>query len=151
MRVSLFPVYLLKAVFVAALLWAWPAQAHDEHDPRHQAMETLSDAMKALVQMQRGGFEADEAEPIVAAVTDVAERMPALFENRNPGENNNRAKPEIWDDWPGFTARIEQFRGAVAGLARAAESGDSATLGPALNAVGQACAACHRPYRAPES
>lgn len=151
MRVSLSPVSPVKAALVAAALWALPAQAHDEHDPRHKAMETLSDSMKALAQMWRGGFEAGEAEPIIAALDDVATRMPALFADRNPGHNNNRAKPEIWDDAAGFAAHIEQFRDAVAGLASASESGNSATLGPALNAVGQTCAACHRVFRAPES
>jgi len=150
MRFARLPIVSLVTLPVLAVLLAGPGAAHDEHDPRHQAMESLSDSMEALVRLVRGTFDAGEAQTRAGVIAEVAERMPDLFENRNPGENNNRAKPEIWDDWDGFSARIDQFRAASAELVAAAESGEAAAVGAALNGVGQSCSGCHRPYRAPK-
>lgn len=153
MRVALFsksPILMAAVVALFATAAVPPASAHDPQNPRHQAMELLSDNMKALGRMMRSGLDAEEAMPLATAVVDVAERMPALFETRNPGHNNNRAKPEIWDDWSGFSAQIDRFRGAAESLVVAVDSGDQNAFGAAMSNVGQSCTACHRPYRAPQ-
>jgi cytochrome c556 len=123
------------------------AEAHDEKDPRHIAMESLSKNMKTLSQALRETPPGDPEHALASEIVDVAVRMQALFETPNAGHNNNRAKPEIWSDWTGFSAKIDEFQGATAALATALKSADPAAWSSAVQAVGQSCASCHRPYR----
>ena len=123
------------------------AQAHDEKDPRHIAMESLSKNMKTLSRALRQTPPADPEHALASEIVDVAARMLALFETPNAGHNNNRAKPEIWSDWTGFSAKVDEFQGATATLATALKSADPAVWSSAVQAVGQSCASCHRPYR----
>ena len=123
------------------------AQAHDEKDPRHIAMESLSKNMKTLSRALRQTPPGDPEHALASEIVDVAARMLALFETPNAGHNNNRAKPEIWSNWTGFSAKVDEFQGATAALATALESDDPAVWSSAVQAVGQSCASCHRPYR----
>jgi len=125
------------------------AHAHDAKDPRHIAMESLSKNMETLGRAIRVAPPGDAEQALAAQIADVAARMPALFETANPGHNNNRAKPEIWSDWAGFSAKIEEFRSVTTTLATALKSADPAAWPAAVQAVGQSCASCHRPYRTP--
>ena len=125
------------------------ARAHDEKDPRHMAMESLSKNMEALSRSLRQNPPGDADHARAAELVDVANRMPALFETPNPGENQNRAKPEIWSDWAGFSAKIDEFQKASADLATALKGTDPAAWSAALQAAGRSCASCHRPYRTP--
>jgi cytochrome c556 len=124
------------------------AEAHDEKDPRHIAMESLSKNMKTLSRALREMPPGDPEHVLASQIVDVAARMSALFETPNVGHNNNRAKPEIWSDWTGFSVKVDEFRGATAALATALKSADPAAWSSAVQAVGQSCASCHRPYRA---
>ena len=125
------------------------AHAHDAKDPRHIAMESLGKNMETLNRAIRVAPPGDAEHALAAQINDVATRMPALFETANPGHNNNRAKPEIWSDWVGFSTKIEEFRAVATNLATALKSDDPAAWPAAVQAVGQSCASCHRPYRTP--
>jgi len=125
------------------------AQAHDENDPRHMAMESLSKNMETLGRAIRQAPPGDAEHARAAEIADVAARMAALFETENPGHNNNRAKPEIWSDWAGFSAKIDEFQTVTTDLVAALKDDDSAAWSAAMQAVGRSCASCHRPYRTP--
>ena len=125
------------------------AFGHDEKDPRHIAMESLSKNMETLGRAISQAPPGDAEHALAAQIVDVAARMPALFETPNAGHNNNRAKPEIWTDWSGFSAKIDEFQKASADLATALKGTDPAAWSAALQAAGRSCASCHRPYRTP--
>lgn len=61
--------------------------------------------------------------------------------------DGSRAMPELWDNIPDVIAKAQAFGEATVALQAAA--GDQASLGAALGAVGGACGACHKAYRAP--
>ena len=150
LRHAAVPVFVLMLLGSGEMGVATSAHAHDERDPRHMAMESLSKNMKTLAAALRDVPPPGESEHAIATqIVEVATRMPALFETPNAGHNNNRAKPEIWSDWSGFSAKIEEFQGATANLAATLRSADATAWSAALQAVGQSCANCHRPYRAP--
>lgn len=69
-----------------------------------------------------------------------------------PDQSNpqpNEALPEVWSDADGFAERISQYQTAVADLqlitAAGIDSPEQVT--PAMQAVQQACKACHDGYR----
>ena len=74
------------------------------------------------------------------------EALPAMFPDgtRLP---TSRARPEIWQDRPGFEAKATDFRVATAALAQAAQAGDAAAFKGAYGNVGRTCGGCHESYR----
>lgn len=149
LRHAAVPVLLVTMLGSGSIGLPTGAHAHDEKDPRHMAMESLSKNMETLAKAIREAPPGSPEHALASQIVDVAKRMPSLFETPNAGHNNNRAKPEIWSDWTGFSVKIEEFQGATIELAAALKSADPAAWSAALQAVGQSCASCHRPYRAP--
>lgn len=88
----------------------------------------------------------------VAPARAIAAHAPKIKELFPPGSDRGgetRALPAIWSDRAGFERVADAFVTQANALVAAAESGNAATLASALQATGQACGACHRPYRAP--
>lgn len=83
----------------------------------------------------------------VAFLTDlIAETFPEVS---NTGLPDTKAKPEIWNDRPGFDKKLNEFREHVAALAKvsATETTASKTFKTAAAAVGQDCKSCHDAYK----
>jgi len=141
----------LTALLVAIAAVAVPVvgSAHDSKDPRHIAMTGLAKDMKAIAGQAKAGRIEPSAVAAAARVEDTAGRMLELFP-AGSGTAHDRAKPEIWSDWAGFTAKATEFERAAADLLAATASGDPGRVGMALKAAGQSCKSCHRPYRKPK-
>ena len=67
-----------------------------------------------------------------------------------PGSDkgNTKALPAIWSDHAGFEKAAETMAAAADKLAEAAKSGNAEAVATEVKAVGDACGACHRTYRA---
>ncbi len=142
---------LASALAVVSLLATPLVQAHDENDPRHKAMTSLADNMKALAKMAKAGdMNQDKAVTHADEIAETARRMLALFPEGSAG-HGSRAKPEIWTDWPGFEKEAADFERAVDTLRAAAQSGEQAQLGAALTDVGKTCSSCHKQFRLPKT
>ncbi len=74
--------------------------------------------------------------------------IPALFPQGTAAGNNTKALPEVWSDAAGFKKAADGLGEASAMLVKAAAAGDAAGVDAAIKAVGDACGACHRGYRA---
>lgn len=142
----------LAPVFVVvSLLAAQLVHAHDEKDPRHKAMTSLADNMKALAKMAKAGdMHPDKAVTHAEEIAETARRMLALFPEDSAG-HGSRAKPEIWTDWPGFEKEAADFERAVDTLRVAVQSGEHAQLDEALADVGRTCGSCHKRFRLPKT
>ena len=138
----------VAATFISTVLLAAAAVAHDAHDPRHQAMESLGEHMKALRRAAEGKAPlGPDASSHAQAVQEQARRLLSLFPESSKGRKGSREKPEIWSDWPGFAAAAAEFEAAADQVAAAASTGDKARLASALKQAGGECAACHDRYR----
>jgi cytochrome c556 len=126
------------------------AVAHDEKDPRHQAMEALGKSMKAISQTVKSGAAID-ADTMAHArrIAETGDRVLDLFPE-GPIGHGSRAKPEIWSDWSGFSAKAEAFGRAADGLLVAVQDGEPSRVEAALKQVGATCGGCHKPYRKPK-
>ena len=138
--------------FVFAVMLALPSVvAHDENDPRHKAMTSLADGMKALAKMAKAGeMHREQAVTHAEEIAGTARRMLALFPEGSTG-HGSRARPEIWTDWPGFENEAAGFERAVDRLRAAARSGEQAQLAAALTDVGKSCGSCHKRFRLPKT
>ena len=122
------------------------AQA-DEIQKRRLLMENNNDTVvKALVKAVK---ERDFAE-IQVKVKGIMENMDQLVTLFPKGSisEKSRAKAEIWEKWDEFTKHPGTVNKAAQALADAAKAKDEAEVNVKLKALGDACNACHRSFRA---
>jgi len=86
-----------------------------------------------------------------------ARHIPALFPAGSMGkpEDKSRAKPEIWEDWNGFTDASQQLQDAANKLYNLTKDAGKmavteAQVTEAIKAVGGACKNCHDKFRVPK-
>lgn len=65
----------------------------------------------------------------------------------NSAVAGSAALPEIWTNWNDFVQKSADFENAAQALADGAQSGGVQAAGNLVQAVGQSCGGCHRPYR----
>ena len=82
------------------------------------------------------------------AIARWAALIPSLFPAGTQTGNNTKALPEIWSDSAGFQKAAMALGAAATELADAAKSGDADAVAVKIKAVGEACGACHKAYRA---
>ncbi len=86
-------------------------------------------------------------EPVARGMARWAAIFPSLFP---PGSDKGETKalPEIWSDPAGFKKDAAAFGTASTKLADDAKAGNADAMEADFKAVGQACGACHKAYRA---
>ena len=133
----------LSLLFTAELF----AQA-DEIQKRRLLMENNNDTVvKALVKSVK---EKDFAEIQikVKGIMDNMDELVTLFPKGSISEKS-RAKPEIWEKWDEFSKLPGTVKKAAQALGDAAKTKNEAEVEVKLKALGDACNACHRDFRAP--
>jgi len=129
-------------------LIVWDVFAQDQEIlKRRLLMENNNDAVvKALVKAVK---EKDFPE-IQAKVKGIMESMDQLvaFFPKGSVSDKSRAKAEIWEKWDEFTKHPGTVNKAAQALADAAKAKDEAEVNVKLKALGDACNACHRSFRA---
>jgi len=112
---------------------------------RMQLMSLVANDMKVLGEMAKGStaFDKEVVQARAASLEEHALETVRLFEPPAT-DPKSEAKPEIWDDWEGFSKSAAEMREASAQLGLVTAE---AELGAAFRAVGQTCSACHETYR----
>jgi len=145
------PLPLLLAL--AAVAAALPLAGADDADPiaaRQTEMKGVGDAMKPLsaIARKQAPFDAAVVAKSGGAIAGHLERAKALFPaGSDRGAAETWAKAEIWANRADFDAKLVAAHEAAAALAKVTE--ESAYV-PALVRLGDACKACHEPYRRPK-
>ncbi|WP_238366314.1 c-type cytochrome [Mesobacterium pallidum] len=125
------------------------AIAADATDPyvkaRQALMKEFGGAMQVIGGMAQGkmAFDAEKAAMAKAAMAAAAPRIPAVFEPQAT-DPESEALPAIWENYDDFTTRAMTLETAVAGL----ETGSLDDLRAGMGALGGACGACHKLYKA---
>ena len=79
-----------------------------------------------------------------------AKVLPNAFKTKTSG-GKTRAKPGIWENPEDFSQKISDFQKATADFLAAARSGGIEAARAKAGALGDACTACHKKYRAKKS
>jgi cytochrome c556 len=77
-----------------------------------------------------------------------ATHIPALFPQGSLGEKS-RAKPEIWQKWSEFEEAATSVQVTAEKLREAARAKDAEATQAGFRQLGDACDACHTPFRVP--
>ncbi|WP_425409703.1 c-type cytochrome [Hyphococcus sp.] len=119
-------------------------------EARHEAMENIGESFKII------------RDQLKAETPDLAEiRAAAAFIEEKSGEVGDWFPPEtspelgvdtdalaaIWEQPDEFAAAVARFETAASGLNAAAQSGDTASIGAAVQEIGGACKNCHDSFR----
>lgn len=119
---------------------------------RHDAMEGLGKAMKALHrQLESGKPDVNVVRQQTSTMASTAARIPSLFPaGTGPDAGKTRAKPEIWKQPDLFLRKAKEFQAAAQTIDAAARSGDLARVMASHDSLDKSCKSCHDPFRAPE-
>ncbi len=121
---------------------------------RQTHMKALGAAAKALVdQIKSDSPDMAVIKDATAKLNLGAQGLPHWFPAGSGPEAGvkTRALPVIWTDQPGFAAAAQTFATEAAKLNTLAQAGDLAGVRGQVSAVGGACDACHKKFRAKET
>jgi len=120
------------------------AQA-DVNEKRQAAMKSNSANAKAI----KAAVESKDYATVEAKAKDImgtADRIVSLFP-KGSTTGKTKAKPEIWEKSEDFSKAAKNLSKAAGEVASAAKAGD-AEVGVKVKAMGDACGACHKAFRA---
>lgn len=120
-----------------------PSTDKDEVTYRRHVMSALDSQSAALGQILSGSVPDDNQTSHFEALAAIASTSLKSFEPKVPG---GEAKPEVWSNWPDFSARMTQFAQKTAATAKIAkEQGNEAATSSIMEAL--TCKGCHDKYR----
>lgn len=125
------------------------AQAAQVMHERHEGMETIGKAFKALHR------EFDSASPFVptvrasaAQIADLSKKASGWFPaGTGPDVGKTGAKPDIWQNPEDFASKLHNFQVAALAFHAAASGNDMNAAKARYSDLGGACKACHDKYR----
>jgi len=145
-----FRVAALAVILSSPVVAAAPAP-QDVVNARVAGFKKMGGAMKAIGDQLKSGA-LDKAKAVAAAqiITATAKGQGKLFPaGTGPAAGvKTDALPAIWTDRATFDADMAKLIGESGKLVTVAGTGDAAAIGAQMKAVGGACSACHRQFRA---
>lgn len=120
----------------------------DEIEKRRLLMEGNNDAATKTISKAAKEGNFDEVQVQVKAIIENMDQMLELFPKGSISEKS-RAKAEIWEKWDEFSKEPGKVKKAAQAIADAAKAKDEAEVNAKLKALGEACASCHKSFRAP--
>ena len=116
---------------------------------RHGVMEAVAYKVARLRSMAMGEIPANDA-AFAKDASDVAALAGMISEGFIPNSivGPSIAKPDIWTNKADFDAKAMEFQKNAEALAMTASAQGFEAAKGMVQAVGQGCGGCHRPYRA---
>lgn len=113
-----------------------------------QLVDARQNAMKQNGGILRGAGGLTGAEAVTAATTLLQNftNLPALFKEGS-ATDKSKALPAVWANWEDFKARFDHDVELATAMLTAAQSGDTAAYGAAVQGIGESCGGCHMTYR----
>jgi cytochrome c556 len=115
-------------------------------EKRQSLMKNNSESVKAI----KAAVEAKDYATVEAKAKDImgnADKIVSFFP-KGSETGKTKAKPEIWEKPEEFGKAAKNLGKAASELAATAKSGDDAAVTTKVKALGDACGACHKQFRA---
>lgn len=143
-----------SAVCLSTPAWsADPAPAPDAAEKvvayREKAMKAAANHLGLASMLAKGEIHrASDWSLHAEALHDLGASFASLFpEGTGPDKVKSESKPEIWTQRDKFLAAAAAFEAETLKLVDVAKTGDLAAYKAQTDKVGQACGACHEPFR----
>lgn len=121
------------------------AQA-DVIEQRQKLMKSNGDAAKAI----KAAVESKDFATVETKARDImgnADKIVGFFP-KGSTTGKTKALPAIWEKSDEFAKDAKALKSAASDLASAAKAGDDAAVTTKVKALGEACGACHKAFRA---
>ena len=135
--------YILSLVFCSLVF----AQV-EEIEKRRLLMESNNEAATKTISKAAKEGNFTEVQVQAKVIMENMDQILELFPKGSTSEKS-RAKAEIWDKWDEFSKEPGKVKKAAQALSDAAKAKDEADVNAKLKALGDACASCHKSFRAP--
>lgn len=118
---------------------------------RQNAMKAVGGAVGQIAPVIRnerpwdGAAVAQQAQTVATNLTAAKAMFPA-----GSTADNSRALPAVWEKKADFDSLMDRAAGVATNLAQLASANNEAGFRAAFPQLGQACGACHTPYRRPQ-
>jgi len=115
-------------------------------EQRQKLMKSNGEATKAI----KAAAAAKDYATVQAKAKDIianGDKVLDIF-RKEATQGKTKAKPEIWDKWEEFSKNPAKVKKAASELADAAKSKDDGAITVKVKALGEACASCHKVFRA---
>lgn len=141
----------LPAVFFAALALFAASGVFAQQDAIEKRIKLMKDNGADAKAIKKGMEEKDYA-TVEAKAKDIGANMDKVLDLFPKGSTSekSRALPAIWEKWDEFSKGPGKVKKAAADVADAAKAKDDAGLPAKVKALGDACGACHKNFRAEE-
>src|SRR5262245_9369349 len=120
----------------------------DVIEKRQAAMKANSADAKAI----KAALESKDFATIETKAKDImgtADKIPSLFPNpKGSTQGKTKATAAIWEKSDEFAKDAKNLSKAAGELVAAAKAKDDAEVGVKVKALGEACGACHKAFRA---
>jgi cytochrome c556 len=115
-------------------------------EKRQKLMKSNGEATKAI----KAAAEAKDYVTIEVKAKDIMANGDKILDFFPKGsmQGKTKAKPEIWEKWDDFSKQPAEVKKAASELAAAAKANDDAAITVKVKALGDACASCHKSFRA---
>ena len=132
--------------FITLIVSAQVFAQADVIQKRQDLMKSNGAAAKAI----KAAVEAKDYATVETKAKDIngnAEKIVSAFPAGST-TGKTKATPAIWEKSDDFAKAAKNLGKTAGELAAAAKSGDDAAVNTKVKAVGEACAACHKQFRA---
>jgi cytochrome c556 len=141
-----------KLAFLAVLVVTTTGVAHAErYDPietRQAGQDLLAGTYAGIKVVVTDKGDVKTLENPAKAMARWIRQFPTQFQKGSEEGHNTKALPAVWSDSAGFLKAATDLADAATKLAELAKAGDADGVAAQVKVVGDACAACHRTYRA---
>lgn len=141
-KLTLMIVVMLAAAGIAR------AEGPDVIEMRQTGLDLLAGDYAGINAVIANKGDIKKLEGPAKAIQRWAALFPTLFPKGSETGHNTKALPEIWSDNAGFQKAAANLGEAAGKLVELAKAGDVEPMVAGAKAVGDACGACHRTYRA---
>ncbi len=133
--------FALLSLFISSQLFA-----QEMIEKRQNLMKSNGAAAKAI----KKAVEEKDYATVETKVKDIMGNMDKVLDLFPQGstKGKTKAKPEIWEKFDEFSKNPGKVKKAAGELANAAKAMDDAAVGVKVKALGDACGACHKAFRA---
>lgn len=140
--------FALSVVLALSVAGVANAEGYDPIETRQAGQDLISADYAGIRAVVAAKGDVKTLEAPAKAIARWIRQFPTQFPEGSDQGHDTRALPAIWTDFPGFQSRANDLADAADKLAQLAKAGDADAVAAQVKVVGDACAACHRTYRA---
>ncbi|HET7882944.1 MAG TPA: cytochrome c [Acetobacteraceae bacterium] len=138
----------MLAVLAVAAVGSAQAAGYDPIETRQAGQDLLAGTFNGIKAIVAAKGDMKTVDTGAKAMARWITQFPSQFPKGSDQGHNTKALPVIWTDPAGFEKASQDLATASTKLSELAKAGDVTAVAAQVTVVGDACAACHKNFRA---